>query len=216
MALSQLQCLDDNNVNQRTHEAKPEFFYCENQRLALEVLLRDGRDAFRGFLEARQLRGFLSDSELEAITRAVEPYDPGSDVLHLRPAGDVKAGDDPAPLSLQYWPDLSDTSVPQLDLGWPDCASYRGVTRATVHTQPPQDDQAHIKEIVRKTIAHAQKVIAVVMDLFTDVDIFRDLLEAGYKRKVSVYILLERSTLPQFLSMCDQAKMHLGHLKKRL
>ncbi|KAK0132540.1 Protein FAM83G [Merluccius polli] len=213
MALSQLQCLDDNNVNQRTHEAKPEFFYCENQRLALEVLLRDGRDAFRGFLEARQLRGFLSDSELEAITRAVEPYDPGSDVLHLRPAGDVKAGDDSAPLSLQYWPDLSDTSVPQLDLGWPDCASYRGVTRTTVHTQPPQDDQAHIKEIVRKTIAHAQKVIAVVMDLFTDVDIFRDLLEAGYKRKVSVYILLERSTLPQFLSMCDQAKMHLGHLK---
>ena len=59
------------------------------------------------------------------------------------------------------------------------------------------------------------KVIAVVMDLFTDVDIFRDLLEAGYKRKVSVYILLEPSTLPHFLSMCDRAKMHPGQLKVR-
>lgn len=57
------------------------------------------------------------------------------------------------------------------------------------------------------------QVIAVVMDVFTDVDIFRDLLDAGYKRKVSVYILLERTTLPHFLSMCQRAKMHGGHLK---
>ncbi|CAL8274032.1 unnamed protein product [Lota lota] len=210
MALSQIQCLDENNVNLRTHEAKPEFLYCENQRLALEVLLRDGREAFHGFLKARELRGFLSDSEMEIVTRSVEPYDPGSDVLHSSP---VEDRDDDVPLSLHYWPDLSDTSVPELDLGWPDSASYRGVTRTNVYTQPPQEGQAHIKEIVRKTIAQAQKVIAVVMDLFTDVDIFRDLLEAGYKRKVSVYILLEHSTLPHFLSMCDRANMHPGQLK---
>lgn len=57
------------------------------------------------------------------------------------------------------------------------------------------------------------QVIAVVMDVFTDVDIFRDLLDAGFKRKVSVYILLERTTLPHFLSMCRRANMHAGHLK---
>lgn len=57
------------------------------------------------------------------------------------------------------------------------------------------------------------QVIAVVMDIFTDVDIFRDLLDAGFKRKVSVYILLERTTLPHFLSMCQRACMHAGHLK---
>lgn len=60
------------------------------------------------------------------------------------------------------------------------------------------------------------QVIAVVMDAFTDVDIFRDLLDAGYKRKVSVYILLERATLPHFLSMCQRTKMHTGHLKVSL
>lgn len=57
------------------------------------------------------------------------------------------------------------------------------------------------------------QVIAVVMDVFTDVDIFRDLLDAGVKRKVSVYILLERTTLPHFRSMCQRANMHAGHLK---
>lgn len=57
------------------------------------------------------------------------------------------------------------------------------------------------------------QVIAVVMDNFTDADIFRDLLDAGYKRKVSVYILLERTSLPHFLSMCQRTKMHDGHLK---
>lgn len=57
------------------------------------------------------------------------------------------------------------------------------------------------------------QVIAVVMDVFTDVDIFRDLLDAGFKRRVSVYILLERTALPHFLSMCQRANMHAGHLK---
>uniref|UniRef100_A0A8C9Z9N1 Family with sequence similarity 83 member G n=1 Tax=Sander lucioperca TaxID=283035 RepID=A0A8C9Z9N1_SANLU len=195
MALSQIQCLDDNHVNPRRHESKPEFLYCEDQRLALETFLRDGREAFVKYLEARGLRGFLSDPELETLAEAVKPYDPGTELFP------ENAEDDEPPLSLHYWPDLSDTSIPQMDLGWPDSVSYRGVTRTTVYAQPPLEGQAHIKEVVRKMIAQAQKVIAVVMDVFTDVDIFRDLLDAGFKRKVSVYILLERTTLPHFLEM---------------
>uniref|UniRef100_A0A3Q1EJW4 Family with sequence similarity 83 member G n=1 Tax=Acanthochromis polyacanthus TaxID=80966 RepID=A0A3Q1EJW4_9TELE len=207
MALSQIQCLDDNHVNPRTHESKPEFFYCEDQRLALEALLRDGREGFGKCLESRGLRGFLSDPELEVLVRTVEPYDPGCELF---PEGEE---DEPTPLSLHYWPEMSDTSIPHMDLGWPDSDGYRGVTRTTVYTQPPMEGQAHIKEVVRKMIAQAQKVIAVVMDVFTDVDIFRDLLDASFKRKVSVYILLERTALPHFLSMCQRANMHTGHRK---
>ncbi|KAK9534632.1 hypothetical protein VZT92_007065 [Zoarces viviparus] len=208
MALSQLQCLDDNHVNPRTHESKPEFLYCEDQRLALEAFLRDGREEFVKYLGAHGLRGFLSDPELETLAEAVEPYDPGSEVFFPE-----NGEEDEPPLSLQYWPELSDTSVPQMDLCWLDNISYRGVTRTSVYTQPPLEGQVHIKEVVRKMIAQAQKVIAVVMDVFTDVDIFRDLLDAGFKRKVSVYILLERTTLPHFQSMCQRANMHAGHLK---
>ncbi|XP_035511570.1 flocculation protein FLO11-like [Morone saxatilis] len=207
MALSQLQCLDDNHVNPRTHESKPEFLYCEDQRLALEALLQDGREAFFKYLETRGLRGFLSDPELETLTGAVEPYDPGTELYP------ENAEVDEPPLSLHYWPELSDTSIPHMDLGWPDGDSYRGVTRTTMYSQPPLEGQTHIKEIVRKMIAQAQRVIAVVMDVFTDVDIFRDLLDAGFKRRVSVYILLEHTSLPHFLSMCQRANMHAGHLK---
>lgn len=156
MALSQIQCLDDNHVNPRTHESKAEFFYCEEQRLALEALLKDGREAFLKHLEARGLRGFLSDPELEALSGAVEPYDPGSELYPGTEAGG--GGGEPAPLSLHYWPDLSDTSIPQMDLGWPSTEAYRGVTRTTVYTQPPLEGQVHIKEVVRKMIAQAQKV----------------------------------------------------------
>ncbi|XP_075686729.1 protein FAM83G isoform X2 [Rhinoderma darwinii] len=51
------------------------------------------------------------------------------------------------------------------------------------------------------------------MDLFTDVDIFKDMLDAGYKRKTSVYIILNESDVKYFLQMCEKAQMHRGHLK---
>lgn len=152
MALSQLQCLDENHFNPRTNESKPDFLYCENQRLALETLLRDGREAFFKFLESRGQRGFLSDPELDTLCSLAEPYQPDSELF----PENAEEGD--PPLSLHYWPDLSDTSAPQMDLGWPDSGSYRGVTRTTVYCQPPIDDQAHIKEVVRRMIAQAQKV----------------------------------------------------------
>lgn len=59
------------------------------------------------------------------------------------------------------------------------------------------------------------QVIAVVMDMFTDVDIFKDLLDAGFKRKVGVYIILDETNVKHFLQMCERAQMHAGHLKVR-
>ncbi|XP_061575463.1 protein FAM83G [Cololabis saira] len=223
MALSQVQCLDDNHVNWRVSEGKPEFFYSEEQRLALEALIAEGREAFTDHLRQHDVRDFLSEPELERIKGSAEAYRPGHE-LHQKPEtphGPAAAGS-PAPgpggeeaeeVSLQYWPDRSEASVAELDLGWPECISYRGVTRVSVHTQPPADGHTHIKEVVRKSIASAQKVIAVVMDVFTDVDIFRDLLDASYKRRIPVYIIIDIAAVPCFLSMCGRADMHRGHLK---
>lgn len=53
----------------------------------------------------------------------------------------------------------------------------------------------------------------MVMDMFTDVDIFKDLLDAGFKRKVAVYIIVDESNVKYFLHMCERAHMHQGHLK---
>ncbi|XP_061685535.1 protein FAM83G [Syngnathoides biaculeatus] len=224
MALSQIQCLDDHHVNWRVSESKPEFFYSEDQRLALEKLITSGRGAFTDYLRENKVRDFLSEPELERIAHTAELYRPGFE-HHQKPdtpgghAGiptTPGSGEDGAldgEVSLQYWPDRSEASVAELDLGWPEAISYRGVTRVTVYTQPPAYGQSHIKEVVRKSIASAQKVIAVVMDAFTDVDIFRDLLDAAYRRKVPVYIIIDMAAVPSFLSMCGRADMHRGHLK---
>uniref|UniRef100_A0A8D2MEV8 Family with sequence similarity 83 member G n=1 Tax=Zonotrichia albicollis TaxID=44394 RepID=A0A8D2MEV8_ZONAL len=212
MAFSQVQCLDDSHVNWRSSESKPEFFYSEEQRLALEALASRGPDAFYEVLKRENIRDFLSELELKKILDTLETYDPGSEYIprHGSGGGDSEGdrnsqGDeqDVAP-SLEYWPQRSDRSIPQLDLGWPDTIAYRGVTRATVYMQPPIEGQAHIKEVVRKMIHQAQKVIAVVMDMFTDVDIFKDLLDAGFKRKVGVYIILDETNVKHFLQMCER------------
>lgn len=218
MALSQLQCLDNNNVNWRSSETKPEFFYSEEQRLALEALVSTGEDTYREVVKKESIRDFLSELELAKISSRVEAFDP--DLSLPKKNGDKSESEgegdpqqDEEEQSLVYWPDRSDCSIPQLDLGWPDTVAYRGVTRATVYMQPPIDGQPHIKEVIRKMITQAQKVIALVMDLFTDVDIFKDLLDAGFKRKVSVYIILNESDVKYFLQMCEKAQMHKGHLK---
>ncbi|NXH11912.1 FA83G protein, partial [Bucco capensis] len=221
MAFSQVQCLDDSHVNWRSSESKPEFFYSEEQRLALEALASRGRDAFYEVLKRENIRDFLSELELKKILDTLETYDPGSEYIPRHGSstgeseGDHKSQEDEQDVapSLEYWPQRSDRSIPQLDLGWPETIAYRGVTRATVYMQPPIEGQAHIKEVVRKMICQAQKVIAVVMDMFTDVDIFKDLLEAGFKRKVGVYIILDETNVKHFLQMCERAQMHAGHLK---
>uniref|UniRef100_A0A8C2A0E5 Family with sequence similarity 83 member G n=1 Tax=Cyprinus carpio TaxID=7962 RepID=A0A8C2A0E5_CYPCA len=187
MALSQVQCLDDNHIHLRTNESKPEFFYSEQQRLALETLIHDGQDAYEDYIQTNNIRSFLSDLELESILNTLEVYCPGSPDFDAELLGESDGED----VSLQYWPDRSDLSIPLLDIGWPDRASYRGITRV---------------QVVRKMISQAQTVIAIVMDLFTDIDIFKDLLDASYKRKVSVYIMLETTGVKHFLRMCEKAE----------
>lgn len=41
------------------------------------------------------------------------------------------------------------------------------------------------------------------MDLFTDGDIFQDIVDAASKRRVPVYIILDESGVKYFLEMCQ-------------
>lgn len=155
MALSQIQCLNEHHVNLRTNESKPEFLYSEEQRLALERLLDEGPDCFHEFIKTNRIRPFLSDLELAQLSASVEPFCQDLPDSSAGSDGDSK---ETRLSSLQYWPERSDDSLPQLELGWPQRASYRGLTRVAVHAQPPLHGDAHIKEVIRRTIAQAQKV----------------------------------------------------------
>ncbi|NXP74522.1 FA83D protein, partial [Ramphastos sulfuratus] len=59
-------------------------------------------------------------------------------------------------------------------------------------------------------------MIALVMDSFTDTDIFKDLLEACSQRQVKAYILLDQSFFPHFLKMCNDLGVDLEQEKVSL
>lgn len=59
---------------------------------------------------------------------------------------------------------------------------------------------------------HSSKVLAIVMDTFSDVEIFCDILEATRKRNVYVYLLLDHTNLQLFQDMCENVKINKSHL----
>uniref|UniRef100_A0A8C1Z379 Family with sequence similarity 83 member Fa n=1 Tax=Cyprinus carpio TaxID=7962 RepID=A0A8C1Z379_CYPCA len=57
------------------------------------------------------------------------------------------------------------------------------------------------------------ELVAVVMDLLTDLLILQDLLDAASKRGVAVYLLLEENGLPHFLDMSSRLQISAQHLR---
>lgn len=51
------------------------------------------------------------------------------------------------------------------------------------------------------------QVIAIVMDLFTDMEILCDLLEASSRRHVPVYLILDEEYLKHFVEMCNKMSL---------
>ncbi|NXS59918.1 F83DB protein, partial [Brachypteracias leptosomus] len=177
---------------------RPPGPYSEAQRLALEELVSGGPAALRAFLRREQLPPFLSEPEVQAIARgALPPPEPAAEPSSGAASLDAS--------SLTYFPERSDLEPPALELGWPGFASgaFRGLTRVEAHFQPGCGESIYgCKEAVRRQIRSARQVIALVMDSFTDIDIFGDLQDAYNNRKVPVYILLDQDFLPHFLEMC--------------
>lgn len=58
------------------------------------------------------------------------------------------------------------------------------------------------------------QVVAIVMDMFTDVDIFREIVEAS-ARGIAVYILLDESNFSHFLKMTEKQGCQVQRLRVR-
>ncbi|XP_030053635.1 protein FAM83E [Microcaecilia unicolor] len=202
MANSQLKCLEEDQAYPLLTETCPDFYYSEGQRLALDALLSSGAPAFHDCVKAENLRHFLSQEEVAQLETMVEDFKVGE----VDPEEDPELDED---MSLSYWPGNTDTPTPVLELGWPQQGAWKGITRAEVYTHPPSENAPHIKELVRRSIQNATKVIAVVMDVFTDPDIFLDMHEAASRKMIPVYLLLSRHHLPSFLSMVETTGVNL-------
>nr|XP_033818055.1 protein FAM83E [Geotrypetes seraphini]XP_033818056.1 protein FAM83E [Geotrypetes seraphini] len=202
MANSQLKCLDEDQAYPLLTETCPDFYYSEGQRLALDVLLSSGPSAFHDYIKAENLRHFLSQEEVARLEAVAEDFKVGE----VDPEGDQELDED---MSLSYWPGKTDTPTPVLELGWPQQDTWKGITRAELYTHPPSENAPPIKELVRRSIQRSTKVIAVVMDVFTDPDIFMDMHDAASRKMIPVYLLLSTQHLSSFLSMVETTGVNL-------
>ncbi|XP_069728200.1 protein FAM83D-like [Phaenicophaeus curvirostris] len=185
--------------------------YSEARRLALEALVAGGPAALGAFLRRERLPPFLSEPEARAIARGALPPPPPTP-----PPAEPERGASPAAASsssLTYFPERSELEPPPLELGWPRRA-FRGLSRVEARFQPGGGDEPYgCKEAVRRQIRSARRMIALVMDSFTDTDIFEDLLEACNQRQVKAYILLDQSLSSHFLKMCEDLGVDLEQEK---
>ncbi|KAF4083561.1 hypothetical protein AMELA_G00143610 [Ameiurus melas] len=186
-----------------------ELSHNEAARLAMDALLESGETEYRQVLTHEKELDFLSALEIRYITE--NEAKTGNSTNVSNGVGDFGEGDTASELtSGTYFPMLSDEEPPMLELGWPEVPSRQGPCETKIYFQ--RDKLQNVKDLVRSLISKAKKVIALVMDVFTDVDLFCDLLEASLKRKVSVYILLDEKNLSYFTDMCNTLDIQHSHL----
>ncbi|KAM7385695.1 hypothetical protein PAMP_001757 [Pampus punctatissimus] len=180
--------------------------YKESYRLAIDHLLKGGRDCYQEFLIEERIGSFLSEQELLFITANAEPLPPQN------PAEEINNPTDSQSSSGTYWPMHSDVDTPDLDLGWPEFMHEQMQTNIDLLFHPPRQNNPTIKEVIRKCIRDARQVIAIVMDTFTDVDIFKETIDASI-RGVPVYVLLADSHLKSFLTMAENQDVKIQQLR---
>uniref|UniRef100_A0A8C2LPY4 Family with sequence similarity 83, member C n=3 Tax=Cricetulus griseus TaxID=10029 RepID=A0A8C2LPY4_CRIGR len=186
--------------------------HSEAARLATDALLERGEAAYLQVISEERELPFLSALDVDymvghvrgvpELNEAQGPETVGHDRLSM--LSEVTSG--------TYFPMASDLDPPDLDLGWPEVPQATGFspTQAVVHFQ--RDKGKSIKDLLRFLFSQAHTVVAVVMDVFTDMELLCDLMEASSRRGVPVYLLLAQEHLKYFLEMCYKMDLNGGHL----
>ncbi|XP_047433728.1 protein FAM83B-like [Mugil cephalus] len=199
---SKLSCLSSLKEEDNAPYIQPH--YRESYRLAIYALLCGGKEAYEEFLQAEKISHFLSEDEIFFILENAE-----QPLVDDSPEG-RRVTDDLGPST--YFPTESDEVVPELDLGWTDVGLETTDTSISLLFHPPRQNTPTIKEVVRKQIQEAWQVIAIAMDVFTDIDIFKEIISATL-RGVVVYILLDDSNFGSFLTMSHRVGVNIQDLK---
>ncbi|XP_059528784.1 protein FAM83A isoform X1 [Myotis daubentonii] len=192
--------------------ARADFSDHESARLATDALLDGGPEAYRQVLSQEGEVDFLSSAETQYIqAQAKEPPCP-PDTPGGAEAG-TKGLDSCSLQSGTYYPVASEDSEPALLHAWASAEKPYLKERpgATVYFQT--DKHSNIRDIIRRCITRTGQVLAILMDVFTDVEIFCDILEAANKRGVLVCVLLDQGGVPLFQEMCDKVQVSDRHLK---
>ncbi|XP_012370863.1 protein FAM83A [Octodon degus] len=198
--------------NQWVRPARADFSDNESARLATDALLDGGPEAYRRVLSQEGEVDFLSSLEAQYVqAQAKEPC------CVPEPAGAAEGGPKgQASCSLQsgtYSPPASEGSEPGLLHTWAlaEKPYLKEKSSATVYFQT--DKHSNIRDLVRRCISRSSQVLAILMDVFTDVEVLCDILEAANKRGVFVCVLLDQRGTKLFQEMCDKVQLSDSHLK---
>uniref|UniRef100_A0A670JSL2 Family with sequence similarity 83 member A n=1 Tax=Podarcis muralis TaxID=64176 RepID=A0A670JSL2_PODMU len=189
------------------------IFHNESVRLATDALLDGGLQSYLKALDEEGEVDFLSTVEAQYIKRNMrEPYY-ASDTHPDGETGPRQNNDTRSLQSGTYFPLVSESSEPALLHTWSASEKpyLKEKSSATVYFQT--DKNSNIRDLIRRCINKTSQVLAILMDVFTDTEIFCDVLEAANKRRVFVYLLLDHSNLKLFTEMCDKLHVAEGHFK---
>ncbi|ROL41405.1 Protein FAM83A [Anabarilius grahami] len=183
----------------------------ESTRLAMDALLDKGLDGYQEVLIKENEANFLSAEEKTYILNNIK-----KPLTDNEEAGRDEAMSSSPPVSSEtYFPTVTESEPPVLDYGWPVADwSYhlQGIPSVEVLFQSVKSSS--MKDLLRELIRQATTVLAIVMDTFSDVEIFCDILEATRKRNVYVYLLLDHTNLQLFQDMCENVKINKSHLTR--
>ncbi|XP_056378688.1 protein FAM83A [Hyla sarda] len=213
-ALGKIKRRLDEAKNKWARLSKPEFCHNESARLATDALLDGGSDAYQKVLAEEGEVDFLSKQEVKYIMGNVkEPYYANESHAENGENGSVQNGNQ-SHQSESYYPinsDKSETATPLHNWSSEEKPYLKDKSSATVYFQT--DKTNNIRETIRRSIHRTGQVIAIMMDEFTDAEIFCDVLEAANKRNVFVYLLLDASKIQPFMDMCEKLQVKDVHLK---
>ncbi|XP_075684080.1 protein FAM83A [Rhinoderma darwinii] len=194
--------------------SKPEFCHNESARLATDALLDGGSEDYQKILEEEGEVDFLSKQEIQYVLGNVkEPYYTNESHAENGENGSQQNGNH-SHQSESCYPiisDKSETTTPLHNWSSEEKPYLKDKSSATVYFQT--DKTNNIRETIRRSIHRTGQVIAIMMDEFTDAEIFCDILEAANKRSVFVYLLLDNSKLQPFMDMCEKLQVKDVHLK---
>uniref|UniRef100_A0A8K9V2Y7 Scaffolding anchor of CK1 domain-containing protein n=1 Tax=Oncorhynchus mykiss TaxID=8022 RepID=A0A8K9V2Y7_ONCMY len=187
----------------------------ESTRLAMDALLNQGLDMYQEVLAGEGEVDFLSKEEKGYILENTTDLSTSS--LCGTENDDQAEGSTTSSQTNTCCPSVLESEPPGLDHGWPaEDWRYRlqGEPSVEVYFQSDRfimttnnvEDTNHSKHVI------CLQVLAIVMDTFSDVEMFCDILEATRKRNVSVYLLLDHINLQVFVKMCETLQINSNHL----
>ncbi|KAH0619015.1 hypothetical protein JD844_018615, partial [Phrynosoma platyrhinos] len=182
--------------------------HSETARLAVDAFLEQGEAGYLQAIAQEKELSFLSTLDMDYMSQhsqsITESPTKGRESGFTREDSADRASLLSGVTSGTYFPLMSDVDPPQLELGWPEAAPVTAFDQQEVSLYFQRDKANNVKEILRSLICKAKTVIAIVMDLFTDMEILSDLMEASGKRHVPVYLILDEKNLKYFAEMCNK------------